>query len=503
VVNNHKVLIVDSNPKNAALIEGYIKPYYDVLRADSGEKCLELIKEKHISLVVMAVVLPGLNGYETCKKLKDNAQTKHIPVVMIPALPSAQEKMRSLQSGADDFIDKPFTMNEVLARVKSVLKMKDIQDELVRSDESLNALISCTSGIYRNFSSSKFDEKEFYNNMVNMLLKKHHSEKEKPAYIFVGGVSKDEFSGVMHGAGGEPFNCTMPSEFYKDKHNIDGGTGLIYSNKPDSISSLLCHGHLHPELAKALGNINNFAGYISNHTVVVAFNYGHPVSLCDAQIIKGLAIHAPFLKSISNKRQDMEDAFAYTVNALSRAGEANVEDTGKHVLRMNKYAVIIAQTLGLPEKFIRNIGIAAQLHDVGNIYIHCDILKKPKKLLPDELDNVKQHTLYGARLLGEHPKLKMAQNVALAHHENWDGSGYPYGLKEGMIPMEARIVGIADKYDVLRSGRVYKSPFSHVEACMIIAEGDGRSAPSHFDPNVHRAFKSVSRRLEDVFEELQ
>lgn len=500
--SNNKVLIVDSNPKSAALIEGRIKPYARALKADSGEKCLEIIKKEQVDLVVMSAVLPGIDGYDTCKKIKSSAQTSHIPVIIVPALPSAQERTRGFQAGADDIIEKPFTMNEAAARISSVLKVKDIQRELARTSEILNALISCTSGIYKDFSGSNFDEKDFYKTMVGMLLRKHHNEKGKPEYIFVGGTREDNFSGAVYGFGREPFNCNIPSDFYKGGDNIDRRTGLVYSNHPHSFLSSQCHGHFHPELAKALCSVKNFAGYVSNNAVVIAFNYGHSVSLCDAQIIKGLAMHVPFLKSISNQRQDMEEAFAYMVNALSRAGEANIEDTGKHILRMSRYAVVIGQTLGLPEKFIRNISIAAELHDVGNVYIHCDILKKPEKLLPEELDSVKQHTLYGARLLGEYPKLKTAQNVALSHHENWDGSGYPYGLKGKEIPVEARIVNISDRYDVLRSRRAYKTPSSHVEACMIITEGDGRSAPCHFDPDVHKAFKSVSGRIEGIFEEL-
>lgn len=134
------------------------------------------------------------------------------------------------------------------------------------------------------------------------------------------------------------------------------------------------------------------------------------------------------------------------------------------------------------------------------MHIHPDILRKPGKLTAEEFEQMKKHTVLGAEIIGKHPRLKMASSIALHHHEKWDGSGYPYGLKEESIPLEARIVTIADIYDALRSQRPYKPAFEHEKAFRIITEGDGRSMPQHFDPQVLQTFKTVASKIEEIYE---
>jgi HD-GYP domain-containing protein (c-di-GMP phosphodiesterase class II) len=113
---------------------------------------------------------------------------------------------------------------------------------------------------------------------------------------------------------------------------------------------------------------------------------------------------------------------------------------------------------------------------------------------------MQKHTLYGAKILGDHPRLRMAKNVALTHHEKWDGSGYPFGLKGEAIPLEGRIIGVADQYDALRSKRLYKPAFDHETTCKILLEGWERTSPSHFDPAVLRAFKAIAERFAEIYE---
>jgi HD-GYP domain-containing protein (c-di-GMP phosphodiesterase class II) len=111
---------------------------------------------------------------------------------------------------------------------------------------------------------------------------------------------------------------------------------------------------------------------------------------------------------------------------------------------------------------------------------------------------MKQHTISGAKILGDHVRLTVAKKSALSHHERWDGSGYPFGLRNDQIPLEGRILNISDQYDALRSRRRYKPALDHDTAFKIIMQGDGRTLPDHFDPQVLRAFRGKVAQFEEI-----
>lgn len=201
--------------------------------------------------------------------------------------------------------------------------------------------------------------------------------------------------------------------------------------------------------------------------------------------------------------KEINDAFRYTISALARASEAHDDDTGNHILRVNEYSKIIAEALGLSRKEVDTLHYSAQMHDVGKVMIPAEIIRKPTGLTPEEFDMIKKHTVYGVKILGTSSKLSVAREVALYHHEKYDGSGYPAGLKGDNIPITGRIVMLADIYDALRSKRPYKPPFSHTKAVSIIAEGDGRTNPGQFDPSILAYFKQKAHLFDDIWESLK
>jgi HD-GYP domain-containing protein (c-di-GMP phosphodiesterase class II) len=158
--------------------------------------------------------------------------------------------------------------------------------------------------------------------------------------------------------------------------------------------------------------------------------------------------------------------------------------------------------MGLDHTFIEQIRFQATLHDVGKLHTDSSILKKQGPLTPEEWEDMHEHTTHGARIIGAHPMLLMANDIALCHHERWDGSGYPAGLKGEQIPLSARITNIADQYDALRNPRAYKPAFSHRKTFDIITSGDGRTLPGHFDPEVLAAFSRIAHRFDDIYERM-
>ena len=209
-----------------------------------------------------------------------------------------------------------------------------------------------------------------------------------------------------------------------------------------------------------------------------------------------------FLRSVASEIKETEKAYDYLVYTLARVAEANDEDTGLHVIRVGEYAALLAIKMGLDPGFVEMIRMQAQLHDVGKIHIPSGILKKPGPLTSEEFEVMKSHTLYGAKIIGMHDRLMIANKIASSHHEKWDGSGYPDGLKNVDIPLEARITTIADQYDALRNARVYKPAFSHEKTCEILIKGDTRTSPKHFDPAVLKAFADNAGDFEKIYNKL-
>ncbi|MFC1934153.1 HD domain-containing phosphohydrolase [Chloroflexota bacterium] len=182
-----------------------------------------------------------------------------------------------------------------------------------------------------------------------------------------------------------------------------------------------------------------------------------------------------------------------TVYRLSRAAEYKDEDTGAHVERMSHYSSAIARGMGRDDEFVERILWAAPMHDIGKIGIPDRVLQKPGKLDSDEWVIMKQHTTIGAEILKDASAdfISLAAEIALSHHEKWDGSGYPQGLKGSDIPLGGRIVALADVFDALTSERPYKVPFPIEKALAIIKEGHG----SHFDPQVADAFLTIEDEI--------
>jgi len=189
------------------------------------------------------------------------------------------------------------------------------------------------------------------------------------------------------------------------------------------------------------------------------------------------------------RRKDLEDvnkalqaAYLDTIYRLSLAAEYKDEDTGEHIMRMGRFSALLAEKYGLPSEDVQQILYAAPMHDVGKIGIPDSILMKPGKLTHAEFEVMKTHTTIGAKLLANSKAaiLRVAEQIALHHHERWDGKGYPFGLSKKETPLVGRIVGLFDVFDALTSRRPYKDPYPIDVAISIIQEGQGKQ----FDPDL-------------------
>lgn len=194
---------------------------------------------------------------------------------------------------------------------------------------------------------------------------------------------------------------------------------------------------------------------------------------------------------VEERTQKWRAAQIEVLQRLGQAAEYRDDDTGHHTQRVGEIVAQVAAALGLPEERIEMLRHAAPLHDVGKIGISENILLKPGGLTPEEFEEMKKHTTIGAGLLagGESEFLQTAERIALSHHERWDGKGYPHGLKGREIPLEARLVAIADVFDAMSHDRPYKKAAPREQVLAEIEKGGG----TQFDPSAVSAFLEAQR----------
>lgn len=190
---------------------------------------------------------------------------------------------------------------------------------------------------------------------------------------------------------------------------------------------------------------------------------------------------------------ELANAHRITLAKLAVAAEYKDGDTGEHIVRIGALSGLLAHVLGKPADWCERIEQAAPMHDIGKIGIPDNILKKPGGLTPLEREIMETHPLIGAQILGntDVPVLRMAAEIALGHHERWDGSGYPQRLRGEAIPESARIVAVIDFIDALTMDRCYRKALADDEALSMLKAGSG----SHFDPSVVDAAVSAFSRL--------
>nr|WP_320191542.1 two-component system response regulator [uncultured Desulfobacter sp.] len=351
------ILIVDDTETNIDILMETLGDTYDIQVALDGESALENVAEEKPDIILLDIMMPGMDGYEVCRRLKDDPLTHDIPVIFLTAMADEQNEAKGLALGAVDYVTKPFSPELVKARVSNQLELKKHQDHL----QELVALRT-----------------------------------------------------------------------------------------------------------------------------------------------KELAL-----------TQEV------TIYSLASLAETRDPETGGHILRTQRYVRALARRLKtvptfeqiLTDEVIDLLYKSAPLHDIGKVGVADSILLKPGKLTDEEFEEMKNHTIYGRdalkiaeEKLGNNSFMQYARRIAYTHHEKWDGSGYPNGLRGEDIPVSGRLMAIADVYDALISKRVYKPPFSHAKAMDIITKESG----THFDPvmvemlsTIEDEFLQIASSLADSQEEKQ
>ena len=498
--NKPVILIVDDQPLNIALLEAYLVPQgYETIAAVDGEAALQAVRETAVDLVLLDVKMPKIDGFEVCRRIKSDEGLRNIPVVLLTALSAKEDRIKGIEAGAEDFISKPLDKGEVLARIKMLLMHKELTSSLTHAYENINRLTDIGENIIKTFDPLHFDLKAKIDGIVEQIIRQKSTMMDQPEIVLVSILNEQQhyewyrYEFVQTKVERSEFSEAVTLDPPKPKNSR-----LIFYNEPvmeepmfQSFVERLKGYHIVPR---------NMVAYMSTSLSIFALNYARDVTAYDAAVLNSIVMQTLFLRSLSQQVQETEDAFAYTVQSLARASEVNDEDTGKHVLRVGLYCALLAKRLKKADGFVEAIRIQASLHDVGKIHIRAVVLKKPDELSAGEWCVMKQHPLFGAKIIGDHPRFEMARAIALTHHEKWDGTGYPNGLHKEHIPLEGRIAAVADIYDAIRNARIYKDAYNHKDTCDILIRGDGRTMPKHFDPLVLEAFTGLYDEFEEVYE---
>ncbi|MBK9441863.1 MAG: two-component system response regulator [Comamonadaceae bacterium] len=355
------VLVVDDVPENIAIANSVLKDSYKVQTALDGATALDLVlgARRRPDLILLDIQMPGMDGYEVCRRLKNDPKSRSIPVIFLTALADQMDEARGFVAGAVDYIHKPFSPAIVRARVATHLSLKEAHDQLENQNQML---------------------------------------EEK----------------------------------------------------------------------------------VKDRTAEIA-------------LVQGV-----------------------TIGAMAALAEARDNETGNHINRTQRYVERLAWSLRSHTRFaklltpqvIESLYRSAPLHDIGKVGVPDRILLKPGSLDAQEFEIMKSHASIGAvaiaraeRDLGSSGNsfLRYAHQIALHHHEKWDGSGYPHGLSGDAIPLSARLMALADVYDALISKRVYKPAFSHEKAVTIITTGRGQ----HFDPDIVDRFVAIQDEFQKIAHSFQ
>jgi len=502
-----RILCVDDELVNLKLYDAFLQPQgYEVLHASSGPRALEIIRAQKVDLVLLDVMMPEMSGYEVCRLIKEDRENGNVPVVMITSLQNRQERTKGIEAGAEDFVSKPIDQGEVLARMRMLLQMKELNERLGRAYASVTGLATFGAQVLNSFDPQEFDLMPQIDRLVGQIIQQSGETIDRPQALVVSVRTGASWKWFYYEA---PFRELSRQEFALDARDSlvipgKGETAFFFAGRSEFAAKGLTNfvGRLedHPLLPATLKNL--FCS-LSSDLCVFAANYGRDVSAHEVAVLNTLVTQSLFFKLLADQAGQAEEDVSHTVAALLRIAAFHDGEQDRHNQRVGEYSALLALQLGLGERFARSIRLQAQLHDVGNMGIPLEILKKEGAPDFKEWEIIRAHTRLGAETIGDHPRLAMAHAIALSHHENWDGSGYPNWQQGEQIPLAGRIVALADRYDALRVERPYKPAMDHRGACEKIRRGDARLRPEHFDPEVLAAFLILEPRFAEIFDSLQ
>ncbi|MCG8422738.1 MAG: response regulator [Proteobacteria bacterium] len=491
-----RILIVDDEQVIRDILSEFLSMEGYVVRSvESGERALTELRLRPYDLVISDLKMPGISGIDLLDRISE--ERINVLAIIMTGFGTVETAIEAMKKGAYDYILKPFKVDAVMRVVERGLERQRLQTENIRLREAIT--------IYR--VSEAIATSLDLNHVLDVILRAALDEAAADVASLHLKDPKDDKKGsryeesvkLVNPQSGLDHNLTLPTpelsevllQFHKGMPILAHGIKANRYFTPDGKQALVSFTSVPLQVAtRIIGMLN-----VYSFTRGKKFNEGHRKMLTvlasraataieNAQLYEDLQINNDALISANHS---LEENFQKTVAGFAMALEEADEYTGGHSERVAQYSGLIAHGLSLPEEEVKQIVKSGSMHDIGKIGIPSDMINKPGRLTEEEWRKFREHPDKGKRILEPVPCMHGLINGCWCHHERFDGNGYPRGLSGQNIPLEGRIVAIADAYDAMTKDRAYRRALPHAVAVEEIERCKG----TQFDPEIAEVFLRV------------
>ena len=473
------ILVVDDYSPTRNLIMEALEQEgnYEASEAENGREAIDFLQKNHCDMVITDIMMPVMNGMELLQSLREKGM--QIPVIMITSKSAVDLAVSAMKSGVVDFLQKPFDIDNLLFKVDLYLREgetagRTAQLEAMALKEEREQL-SLKSYVYETVEKAVEDNDEIFQTIVELAVK--IADGESCALLLYDREYKKFYPKAQKG---EDYGYS----------GVNKATTLndIFQQAVDKKDAVMIHSDNDPFISPSIICAPLFirGGVLGVLTIRKKRNAGI-FTRNDLHQILSLAKRASL--NLENKMlyESIYQNMTSTLMALIASIQARDHYTEEHSGRVTDSVVTIAGRMNLPEIEIKTLRIAALLHDIGKIAIPDDVLLKPGRLMAEEYEIVKSHTIKGDDILSHIPLLDDERKIVRHHHERWDGKGYPDGLSGNDIPLLARIIAVADSYDATISDRPYRRGLTFEQAIRELEENKN----TQFDEQVVDIFLEI------------
>jgi PAS domain S-box-containing protein/putative nucleotidyltransferase with HDIG domain len=446
-----RLLLVDDDPDVLDMLRQLLAhEEYEVICAVNGMDALEKATEASPDIILSDVIMPEMNGFDLCRQLRANPLLAEVPIILLTGLANSEYYVEGLRAGADDFISKPFDRIKLSARVAALARLNR----------------------YRRL----LEERARFDRLIEL----------SPDGILL--VGPDGAMQMANRAALRMLRLDRGEEDVLVGKNI---TQFVMKRNVDDFMSFLCRAVAEPE-ANQRQETCLVRSDATRFPAEIAAGYCAWQSQPAVQlVVRDITERKAAEEEIRRAHEQVTLACDTSLEGWSRALELRDHNTVGHAQRVAGITLRLARALAVPEEELIHIRRGALLHDIGKMGIPDMILNKPGPLTDGEWDVMRRHPVYAFEMLSPIAFLRPALDIPCYHHERWDGTGYPHGLKGREIPLAARIFAVVDVWDALCSNR----PYSHSWSCEVVRNHLQELAGTHLDPEVVSEFLKLEATL--------